>query len=279
MSINQATDECDPSRVTTNKFFANPLILVFAAAVAIGGLAFSNDGHGTGVKSEYDRLLTRQSPALVTIRYVLKTEDEEGTFFEEDREITGVMIDPAGIVLCSNAQLAGATMIEDFDVKTSASDLKVLVGDDVDGLGARVITRDRELDLVWLRVKNAAGKTFPFVDLTKSVDVRCGERLLTIVRLAKFFDHEPVVYEGPVAGILHKPRDLYAPGSGLGGEAGLPAFNAEGEFVGIFVAQMPDREDHQADSTATGGDLDVFILPAKTVAEATKRAMRVGGGK
>jgi hypothetical protein len=126
---------------------------------------------------------------------------------------------------------------------------------------------------VWLRIKNGGGKKFPFLDMAKSSAVRAGDRLLTIVRLAKFFDHEPVVYEGPVAGLVHKPRDLIVPGSGLGGEAGLPVFDAEGGFVGIFVAQMPDREDHQADASATAGALDVFILPAKTVAEATKRAM------
>lgn len=253
--------------------WTRPLLATLLAAFAVGGLAFTADRHPPAPGDDYDRLLARQSPALVTLKYVLKTEDEEGTPFEEDREITGLLIDPSGIVLCSNAQLAGATLPEDFDVKTSASDIKVIVGDDADGLTARVLTRDRELDLVWLRVKNPSRKKLPFVDLAKSVNVRPGDRLLTIVRLAKYFDHEPVVYEGPLAGILHKPRDLYAPGGGLGGEAGLPVFDAQGAFVGIFVAQMPEREEHQADATATAGDLDVFILPARTVAEATRRAM------
>jgi len=252
----------------------NPLFLtVLAAALAAGGLVVANDGNRAATPNAYDRLLAQQAPALVTIRYVLKTEDEEGSPFEEDREISGVMIDPVGVVLCSNAQMAGATAPEDFDVKTSASDFKVLIGDDTDGLDAHILTRDRELDLVWLRVKNADKKTFPFLDLTKSANAHPGDRLMTIVRLAKFFDHAPIVYEGLVAGLLHKPRDLFAPGSGLEGEAGLPVFDAEGGFVGIFVAQMPEREDHQADASATAGVLDVFILPAKTVAQATKRAM------
>jgi trypsin-like peptidase len=261
------------SRVSKGRLRRRLFLCVMAAALAAGGLVIANDGHHDSGANAYERLLAQQSPALVTVRYVLKTEDEEGTAYDEDREITGVLIDPAGVVLCSDAQLAGATAPEDFDAKTSATNIKILIGDDPDGLDARILARDRELDLVWLRVKNAAGKILPALNLAASAGVHPGDRLFTIVRLAKFFDHEPIVYEGPVAGLLHKPRDLIAPGSSLGGEAGLPVFDGEGAFVGIFVAQMPEREDHQADATATCGDMDVFILPGKTVAEATKRAM------
>jgi hypothetical protein len=237
----------------------------------MGGASDANAG-GSGSQREYDHLLTRHAPALVTIRYVLKTEDEEGTPFDEDREITGVLIDPDGVVLCSNAQLSGAAAPEDVDVKSSASDFKILIGDDTDGLDARILTRDRELDLVWLRIKNGGGKKFPFLDMAKSAAVRAGDRLLTIVRLAKFFDHEPVVYEGPVAGLVHKPRDLIVPGSGLGGEAGLPVFDAEGPSWHLRGPVLPDREEPSADASTAGA----LNLLCNEDGRRRRRGMKVG---
>lgn len=221
----------------------------------------------------YERLLKEKAPALVTVKYVLKVEDEESVD-ESEEELTGVMIDPSGIVMCSSASLAAPKLLEAYGVRASAARIKVLIGEKDEELDAKIVARDQELDLAWLRIKAAAGRKFDAIDLSKSVKARPGDRLLTITRLDKYFERAAVVHEGPLAGVLRKPRDLYAVSSGMDGETGLPVFNLEGSLVGVFVLQMPDREDSEGDPDGLLDAVDVFILPADAVEKATKRAMQ-----
>ncbi len=244
------------------------LLLTFLALpFAVAGDASSED-----TPTDYEKLLSGQARALVTIKYVLKTEYDEGSD-EEEMETTGAIIDPSGIILCSNMSLAASRLFEAYGIRAMAKQLKVLIDEDTEGLDAKIVAQDKELDLVWLKIKNADGRKFPAIDLSKSARVRPGDRLLTIVRLDKFFDRAAVIHEGRAAGVLHKPRELLVPGSGLDGEAGLPVFNPRGEVVGIFVTQMPDAEDHASDPSGLIETMEVYILPVDAAEKATKRAL------
>lgn len=241
-------------------------------ALLIAPIAVACEAAKEEKPNEYERLLERQARAIVTIKYVLKTEYDGGVD-EEEMESTGVIIDPSGLVLCSNMLLAGSRLFETLGMRSLATRTRVLLDDASEELDAKIVAQDKELDLVWLRIKNADGKKFPSVDFDRAARARPGERLLTIVRLDKFFDRAAVVHEGRLAGVLHKPRELLAPGSGLEGEAGLPVFNVRGEIVGIFVTQMPDAEDHDSDPDGLIDTMEVFILPAEAAIKATKRAL------
>ncbi|RIK61929.1 MAG: hypothetical protein DCC65_18270 [Planctomycetota bacterium] len=250
------------------------VILALAAGLPIAFFApsLADPGGDENAPTSYESLLNERAKALVTIKYVLKIEDEDGAE-ESEEELTGVMIDPTGIVMCSSASLAAPRLLDTLGIRSSASRIKVIIGEKNEELDAKLVARDQELDLAWLRVKAASGRAFTAIDLTRSVNPRPGDRLLTIARLDKYFERAPVVHEGTLAGILHKPRDLYAIGSSMEGEAGLPVFSATGDLVGVFVMQMPDREDHEGDPEGLFDAMDVFILPAADAASATRRAL------
>ncbi len=229
--------------------------------------------------AEYAKILSETSPSLVTVKFVLKMEGQFGKR-ESETEITGLMVDPTGLVLCANSKLGMPRFLRGYGSATP-TDLKVLIGEDTEGLEAKVLARDTELDLAWVKIKEPGEKKFAALDFEKSASVKPGERLLTIRRMAKFFDRAATVSEGRMAGRTSKPRDLLIPGGGIDVEPGQAVFTAQGGFVGIVVMQLPDMEEMESNPMAFMGMrsdlLNGLILPAAEIVKATARAKESKG--
>jgi hypothetical protein len=224
--------------------------------------------------AEYSKLLSEMTPILVTVKFVLKMEGQYGKR-ESETEITGLMVDPTGLVLCANSKLGMPRFLRGMGSATP-TDLKVLVGEDTEGLEAKVLARDTELDLAWVKIKEPGDRKFASLDLEKAGTVKPGERLLTIRRMAKFFDRAATVSEGRLAGRTSKPRDLLIPGGGIDVEPGQAIFLADGRFIGMIVLQLPDMEEMESNPMAFIGMrsdlLNGLILPASEIIKATARA-------
>ncbi len=248
------------------------LAICLAAAGCIAWAIVSSGSDRTGL-NEHERLIADKSAVVCTVKFVLQTRYEDGDDYEQESEATGIVVDPSGMVLCSSSALEDWSFLDEDMPETRAKDLRILFGDDQEGVEAKIVARDRELDLVWLGLKNPDKRKHAHVELTKAVLPRPGERLFTLARLDKYFDRAAAVYEGRIAGIVQKPRLLLAPDIGFPGETGLPVFAPDGSFAGVLVAQMPEREDHaNVDSGMFWNGMGVFILPAEAVAKATARA-------
>jgi len=222
--------------------------------------------------AKFKQLLEEKSPAVVTVKFVLKVKSQFGDT-EQESEISGVMVSPDGLVLCSNTQLQGfaAFMRGSAAGSVTPTDIRILAGDDTEGLEAALVARDTELDLVWIRIKNAGDRRFTCIDLEKTAAPEIGDRLYAVTRLPKYFDRTPVVREARLAAVTRKPRRLYVPSTGLGAR-GLAVFSSSGEFVGVAVTQMPDPAEMEAARGMGGAGLQELILPASDVFKATQRA-------
>lgn len=219
---------------------------------------------------------------LVTVRGGFVGPDGE----KIEHEASGLMIDPQGLVLASSTELGGIPpavrqMMGQMGAELSVvpSDIRVLVGDDPEGLEAQLLTRDSELDLAWVKINNSEGQTFPAVDLSQSAVPKLGQRLLAVTRMDKYYDRTPVVEPLRVAGTTSKPRRMYVPSVGVGDGFCAPVYTTDGTLVGITVLQVPDIDASATDPLAAVslmGDLESmmggFILPAADVLLATRRA-------
>jgi len=229
----------------------------------------------------FESLVTNKAPAVVTVKFVLKIEPGGQ---EQESEVEGLVIDPKGLILCSNTQTGGfPAMVQRMmggSFTATPTNIKVLAGEDTEGVSATLIARDSEMDLSWVRVDDPAGRTFTAVDIGAGVSPKLGESLYAVGRLGKFFDRAPVVQETRLGAITRKPRRLFVPSSNTIGEFGSPVFNAEGGLVGVTVLQLPDPEDVDADSMGNMRQMmSVVILPAEDIAKATKRALEVAGAE
>jgi hypothetical protein len=241
------------------------LLGLLVAGASLVPLSAADDG------GAYAKLLAEKTPPLVTIKYVLKMKSRFGDD-ESERETTGLLISADGWVLCSDTSLGGGRWLRRAGGTSTPTDIKILVGDDIEGRDATLVARDSELDLVWMRIEEPGAEPFPFLDLTQATTPKVGDRLYMVARLGRYFDRTPVIRADRIGGIASKPRTLYVPSEGAGA-LGLPVFAADGELIGIVVSQMPDPEEMDAGG---GGDFGAaLILPAAKVDEATGRAKQV----
>ncbi|MDX2118070.1 MAG: serine protease [Planctomycetota bacterium] len=248
---------------------AASILLCAAGSPALAGPADAAAG-------EYGSLLKRTSTTLVTVKFILKVSGQ-GMEDEKENETTGLMIEGDGLVLASNTQTGGINELMKQYVRQGYSiqpkDIKILVGDDNEGVDAKVIARDSELDLAWIKIQKAPEKPYEFIDLSKHATPSLGDRLLAVERMGKFFDRAPLVVEGRLGGIVSKPRSLYIPASDLVSTLGLPIFTAGGELVGISILQLPSAEESEEGGRSLVGRAGGgTILPAAEVIAATERA-------
>jgi hypothetical protein len=256
--------------------------------VGVVGCALFSTHSAFAGPTDIPGLAREKGAALVTLKFVLKVsgpmvDGEE----ESETEVTGVMIDPKGVVLCSNTQLAGFVgMIKKMmgpmgsQINATPTDLKVLVGDDTEGKEAELIARDTELDIAWVKIKEPGDKPYDHIDLAKSAKLEVGQPIAIVRRMGKFFNRATVVTESRIGGTTSKPRTLYIPSSTMGMTLGLPVFSATGELLGVMVSQTPESDEGDFNPLAMlsmlsdmQDSMTGLILPATDVARATTRAL------
>jgi len=273
---------------------------IVAAAVAAGllaGLLAAPAAPAAAAEAggaDYREVLAARAPAVVTVRFVLKIElggtmggAMGGEGQEAEGEISGVLIDPGGLVLCSNTLLGGFASLlgrlmgsgSDFEISATPEDIEVLVGDSTEGLSARLVARDSDLDLAWVQIDEPPAG-LAAVDLGAGVPAKVGEPFVVVRRMDKVFARAPALIEGRIGGETTKPRRLWVPAALPFGGHGLPVFNAEGALLGVTVMQFPDADDAGGagpmasliESARLEEVLSAVILPASEVARATALA-------
>ncbi len=223
----------------------------------------------------YKHLMDGVGPAMVTIKFVMKMEGGRGGGEEgQDMEVTALMMEPAGLVLVSNIKMGG--FASRMGMTANPTNIKVLIGDDTEGLRAKILARDSDLDLCWVQIDDdkAKGKTFTAVDFAGGTNAALGDKLYLVQRMGKFFDHALNVSEGRVGGTVKKPRSLLVPtgfGAGPRELLGTAMFNADGKVIGLNIAQFPDKEDMEGGESGGEGNSGVLLLPAAEVVKATVR--------
>jgi len=228
------------------------------------------------------KIVEAKAPALVTVKFMLKMNFPGSDGQESEVETAGLVISEDGLVLCGNAMLGGIVGIMNKmmgggggqDISMVPSDIKVLVGDDTEGVEAKLLARDSDLDLAWVKIKDIGDKKLSFVDITKGVTPQLGDSLLILKRKSKFFDRTPSFIQMRAAGVTSKPRNLILL-EGDTGSAGAPVFTPEGDFAGFTIFQVPDSGEGDMSPMSRFTMTDVMfpvVLPLAEVDKATKNA-------
>lgn len=263
-----------------------PRIRFFAAAGLLLLVTLSAAAQET---HPYQTLLAR-ADVLVHVKFVLKVKMDGGQGSESEGEVTCTVIAGDGLILCSNTELGGfLTQMSRFgrgvSVSAAPSDIEVVLAGRTEAVKARLLARDSDRDLVWIRLEDPPEEPLPYLDFSQDAKPRVGEEFFTLTRLDKFFGAAPIVYEGTIGAEVSKPRHLYVP-SGLPTVGfGVPAFTAEGRLIGVTVLQMPDSVDEGVNfrnpysvvgtSLAMQQMIGGLILPAGEIVEATKLALEI----
>ena len=249
-------------------------------AIALILTATTTSAHADQTAKDYRKLVESKNPALVTLKYVLRI-SMGGQPQERETETTGVMIEPDGLILCANTPLGGIVDVMARmrggagSMSAKPTDIKILIGNDTEGVDGVFQARDTELDLAWIRIKEPGDKKYEFVDLSKSAAVEIGDPILAVRRLGEHFARKPAIIEGRIAGSTDKPRDLLVPSGDFSDALGLPLFTVDGSVLGVLVTQFPDTPGSAGGLNSSMQEMmQGMILPVDTVITATDRAKK-----
>lgn len=243
------------------------LLVAFLLALPMPALAAEED-----YTDAYRRLVDQRSPSVVPVKYVITVAAGGQEQRNEDRT-QGVLVAADGLVLVSAravsfdlGSLNRQTPSPGGAMVANSSDFRVRLPGSDEWRTADLVTRDTELGLAWLRVRDASGQ--PFVDFERLSQPAPGRVFYTLLRTSDEWGAVPLVRPGMILGETRVPRSSLL----VDGMPGL-AFDAEGRPMGYVDLDLAAMSRAQGRGLGLDmADMVMHMLPARRVAAATRLA-------
>lgn len=257
-----------------------PLVLC-ASLIAVPVAAQDSRGAARDVVKKWQA-------AVVNVRVVLKMRMSMGgremQSTDDPVDTVGTVIDPSGLTVLSLGALnPGALMSKmmgsaggsepSVEITSEPSEVKIRLSDGQE-LPARIVLRDEDLDLAFLRPTKAPEKPMVAIDLTNAANPELLEQVLVLTRLGRVGGWTSGASLHDISAIIQKPRTFYVLGGNVSG-MGTPAFTTNGKVVGLLTLRQIDGG--RAGLSSMMGGAESFgmlgvILPAADVLEIAKQA-------
>jgi len=262
------------------KEFGAVAMIVLAAAFN-GGLA-----HADELADQGRALLESHRDAVVTISIVMKQQFSSGGMSQDDEsqsEVTGTVIDATGLTVVALSEtdpaallqrLMGAQM-QGMNITSEITSANILMRDGSE-VPVRVVLRDKDLDLAFLRPTEELEEPMTFVPLDGISEAGLLDQLFVINRLGRVAGRSHAVSIERIEAVVERPRRFYIPGkdptsSGLG----CPAFSTDGNLVGFMVLRAVGSGGGggmMSRMTGMQDGITPIILPAEDVVEIAAQA-------
>jgi S1-C subfamily serine protease len=249
---------------------------------------------GTPVLAQDDRAAGREivkkwQNAIVTVRVVLKMRVSVGgremQSMDESVETVGTVIDPSGLTVLSLGALNPGSMMnkmmggggsgqERMEFGSEPSDVKLRLSDGRE-LPARIVLRDEDLDLAFLRPTAKPDKPLVAINLADEGKPAMLDSVVVLTRLGRVGGWTPAASLQTIGAIIEKPRTFYVIETGSAGGMGTPAFTPSGKVVGLLTMRSVQAGRTGMFSMVGGSEglgLLPVILPAADVRDIAQQA-------
>ncbi|HVY61999.1 MAG TPA: trypsin-like peptidase domain-containing protein [Planctomycetota bacterium] len=201
------------------------------------------------IKAAARSVAAKSAKAVVTVKLVVKMK-MMGQEEEQKIEVTGTVIDPSGLTVVSASEIDPSSMLKAFfsgmgrrggagemnfdsDVKETA-----LIMDDGSEIDADVVMKDQDLDLAFIKPRDASQK-FEAITLAKRKNPpMLLEDIFVLSRLGRLENRATALTQGTVKAIVKGPRTFYITDDETSQKGlGCVAFDASGAPLGVFVTK------------------------------------------
>lgn len=232
----------------------------------------------------YRDLVAKQATAVVTVKFVMSMTASGKEDRVEDRT-QGIVVSKDGLILIPDRAVSidFASMMPGGQSGSApvakSSEFRVRLPGSDNWLPADLVTRDSQLGLAWLRLRQSAND-MGFVDLSDGVRAEPGMIFFSLMRTSDEWGGVPVFRPGRIMGETHTPRTVLL----VDGVPGL-AFSADGHpmgYVDIDFAKMMRTRNSSGGLGLDFADMALQMTPIEKVAAATLLAAKLpiaGGGK
>ena len=225
--------------------------------------------------------------AIVNVRIVLKMRMSMGgremQASDDPVDAVGTVIDPSGLTVLSLGALNPGAMMnkmmggggsgqERMEFGSEPSDVKLRLPDGKE-LPARIVLRDEDLDLAFLRPTAKPDKPLVAINLADEGRPSILDPVVVLTRLGRVGGWAPGASLQTIGAIIEKPRTFYVIESG--DAMGTPAFTSAGKVVGLLTMRSvqsgrPGMFSMMGGAGALG--LLPVILPAADVRDIAQQA-------
>jgi len=231
-------------------------------------------------------IFQKHQDAVVTAQLVVNTRVSmmgQGSQEDENRiEATATVISPEGLAVMSLSETDPSAIFENMmggnmqgmEFSTEVTDAKLLLTDGSE-VPARIVLRDKDLDLAFLLPLEAPDEPMAYVDMEASGAPELLDELVLINRLGTVANRVHSVAFERIEAIVERPRTFYIPGDNpTTSGTGSPAFTLSGDFVGVLVLRSVRDPGAGGGGFFGGGQSNVqgIILPAIDISEGAAQA-------
>jgi hypothetical protein len=258
-------------------------IVALAIAAAIPVAAQDTRSAGRDIVKKWQE-------AIVNVRVVLKMRVSMGgremQSMDESVETVGTVIDPSGLTVLSLGALNPGAMMnrlmggavggsqERMEFGSEPTDVKIRLADGKE-FPAKIVLRDEDLDLAFLRPTTKPDKPFVAINLTDEGRPAILDPVVILSRLGRVGGWTPAASLQTIGAIIEKPRTFYVIEAGATGGMGTPAFTPAGKIVGLLTMRSVQAGRPGMFSMVGGSEgfgLLPVILPAADVREIALQA-------
>ncbi|MBI5207783.1 MAG: hypothetical protein HY934_08325 [Candidatus Firestonebacteria bacterium] len=215
----------------------------------------------------------------ITIKQKVIMQGKEVYNTESKMEINGTVMDSTGLVVASLSETDPSSLVENFlhgvqddrkpKYESDITDIKIRFSKDNE-VPAKIVLRDKDMDLVFIRPTNRLKDTVQFINFKDSIQPELLDRILCLYRLGKVADEVLSINISRIQAVVNKPRTFYVPDD-MNCGLGIPVFSLEKEkIIGILVVRMtPSHSDNAISMFSRKNEMMPLpiILPASEIKE------------
>ncbi len=249
--------------------------------IVIAPLAASDE-----VSEKGPAILEKNKDAVVTVMLVLNQKMSmpgRGSQDNESRsEATGTVIGADGLTVVSlstvdassimDAMMAGQPGASDFTIETDVVSAKILLGDDTE-VPAKVVLRDKDLDLAFVRPIEKPESPFAFIDMVDAGEPGILEQVIALNRMGRVARRVHSASVERIDAVVKRPRTFYIPGKDpTNTNMGSPAFMLDGRPIGIFLMRVIQASGSSNPFGGAPDNLATVLVPAVDILDAASQA-------
>ena len=261
-----------------------------AAAAAIVVMAAPAYAQTPDERAAARDLLTKRGDAVVTVRATVKMRGMPGPGGAEAMEDTvqanAVVLDGTGLTVTALSQLDPSDMITrligsmpgapEMKLSVDQSNIRIRLNSGQE-VPAKIVLRDKDLDLIFLRPTDAPASPMASVDMTMPGKAQAADLVLVVQRFGEITGWKTGVSFGSVQAVVERPRTMYvvAAGNAGGGGLGSAVFDTGGRFLGVIVMRSQSTGRTGMFSMMQGSEgagMLPVVLPVEEIAELAKQA-------
>jgi S1-C subfamily serine protease len=257
------------------------------AAIAIATTTVTLAAQDT--RSAGREIVKKWQNAIVNVRVVLKMRVSVGgremQSMDESVETVGTVIDSSGLTVLSLGALnpgammnrlmgSGGSSQERMEFGSEPTDVKLRLPDGKE-LPAKIVLRDEDLDLAFLRPTSKPDKPLVAINLSDEGRPSILDPVVILSRLGRVGGWTPAASLQTIGAIIERPRTFYVIETGGAGGMGTPAFTPAGKVVGLLTMRSVQAGKPGMFSMVGGTEglgLLPVILPAADVREIALQA-------